>query len=83
MELTELAARWKITTAALRMAIQRGSLKAERVGNGRHSVWLVALPEIDRYERDNLNKRGTASPRHPGTGGRPPKKPAPSREGTP
>jgi hypothetical protein len=73
MELTELAARWKITTAALRMAIGRGALKAERVGSGRHSVWLVTLPEVERYEKENQGKFGTASSRHPGTGGRPPK----------
>lgn len=77
MEIAELAARWKVTPSALRMAIRRGALKGEKVGTGRHGVWLVSLPEVKRYEAENLNKRGTSSPRHPGTGGRPPKASAP------
>ena len=71
MEISELAARWEVSTAAVRLAIKRGSLKADRVGGKHRGLWLVPLPEVERYERENRNKRGTSSPRHPGTGGRP------------
>jgi hypothetical protein len=71
LEIVEVAARLGQSPAAVRLAIKRGSLKADRVGGKHRGLWLVPLPEVERYERENRNKRGTSSPRHPGTGGRP------------
>lgn len=75
MTLIELATRWNISTAALRLAISRGALRAEKVGTGAHGVWLVSVDEAARYQRENRGKHGASSPRHPKTGNRTPRKP--------
>jgi excisionase family DNA binding protein len=65
----ELAARLGITPSGVLMQIHRGVLTAEKIGRD----WVITDEEADRYQREQAGKRGTASPRHPGTGGRPPK----------
>ena len=65
----ELAARLGITPSGVLMQIHRGVLAAEKIGRD----WVVSEDEAARYMREHAGKRGTASPRHPGTGGRPPK----------
>lgn len=69
MTLKELAALLGINPDSLRVQVHRERLAAEKVGRD----WVVSDGEAERYIRENAGKRGTSSPLHPGTGGRPPK----------
>jgi hypothetical protein len=71
--LKELAAEIGITPDALRMQIHRKVLFAEKTGRD----WIVPDLEAARYIKENAGKYGTSSPRHPRTGNRKPRKPAP------
>lgn len=62
-------------TGSLRRQIQLGVLKAEKIGAGAHSIWLVSEEEFQRYDEQRKQPRGFASPDHPlhgkrGGGGR-------------
>lgn len=59
--LKQLAEKWHRSQPTLRQQIANGALNAEKVGRD----WLVRDEEAARYERENLNKRGIASPRYP------------------
>jgi excisionase family DNA binding protein len=63
----ELAARLGITPSGVLMQIHRGVLVAEKIGRD----WVITEEDAKHYEIEHAGKRGTASPRHPGTGGRP------------
>jgi hypothetical protein len=76
MTLVEMAALIGITPAGLRMQIRRGSLTAIKRGRD----WFVADEEAARYIREQAGKKGTASPRHPRTGNRTPRKRKPPTE---
>lgn len=76
MNLRDLATKWGVHAAALRNQIKRGALTGEKSGRD----WFVSDEEAARYEREQLGKRGAASPRHPGTGGRPRKHPVAPQE---
>jgi len=62
LTIAEAAALLRRDPATLRQAAGRGSLAVTRVG----SFYLVTAAEVERYRRENLNKRG-----------RPKKRPAP------
>jgi hypothetical protein len=71
MRLSELADKWSVTPDALRMQIHRGALSGIKEGRD----WFVTEEEAQRYEEEQLGKMGAASPRHPRTGNRKPRKP--------
>jgi hypothetical protein len=71
MTLKELAAKLEITTAALRMQLKRGALHGMKDGRD----WFIPDKEAARYIKENAGKFGAASPRHPRTGNRTPRKP--------
>lgn len=77
MDLQNAAARLGLKSAdGLRRQAIKGVLRAEKVGTGRHGVWMVHEDEVERYRREHLGQRtGFHDPRHPlygkrGGGGR-------------
>jgi len=54
MTLSEAAKLLGCTADYLRVAANRGSLKAEKFGRD----WLVTPQEVERYASQNLGKRG-------------------------
>jgi uncharacterized protein YjcR len=71
MRLAELAEQLGIQPDSLRVQVHRGALKASKEG----PIWIVTNKEAKRYTDEQAGKRGTASPRHPRTGNRTPRKP--------
>jgi hypothetical protein len=65
MTLVEMAAKLDVTNHTLRQQIHRGALKAEKIGAGRHAIWLVSDEEYERYRREHHGKRGFAAESHP------------------
>jgi len=76
MTLVEMAARYGLKSAdGLRRQAIRGTLKATKIGTGRHAVWVVREEDAERYASDHLGKPGFSSTSHPYHGTRPPRKP--------
>jgi excisionase family DNA binding protein len=49
MTLNEAAEQLGVKPASLRQAINRGRLKATKVGSGQHGVWLVTAEQLADY----------------------------------
>ncbi len=49
LTLNEAAERIGVKPASLRQAINRGRLKATKVGSGQHGVWLVTTEQLAEY----------------------------------
>jgi excisionase family DNA binding protein len=54
MTLAEAAPQLGVSADYLRVAANRGSLKAEKIGRD----WFVTQSELDRYANENLGKLG-------------------------
>jgi excisionase family DNA binding protein len=54
MPLSEAAKQLGCSADYLRVAIHRGSLKAQKIGRD----WLVTTDEVERYKAENLGRRG-------------------------
>ncbi len=67
MDVTEAARTLGIAPGSVRDAIARGKLAATRKNGSekRAGYLLIAREEVERYRKENLGKRGTASPEHP------------------
>ncbi len=75
MTLVEMALRYGLKSAdGLRRQAIRGTLKASKVGTGRHAVWVVREEDAQQYAHDHLGKPGFSSATHPFHGQRPPRK---------
>lgn len=61
LSITEAAARIGVAPVTLRLQIQHGALKAEKVG-GRY---LVTASDLADYDEQRKQPRGFANPRHP------------------
>lgn len=62
VSVTEAAEQLGITPDAARRAVQRGTLKATRVG----SFYVVTLEEVERYRAEHLGRRGRPRKDQPG-----------------
>jgi excisionase family DNA binding protein len=67
MDMTEVAEYLGITRGAVRDAVARGKLVAERRGGTEKKAGYLrfAREEVERYKRENSGKRGFASADHP------------------
>lgn len=77
LTVTQVADELGITPGAVRDAIARGAMAAIRTGGSEKKAGhlLVLVDEVERYHREQRDKPGAASPRHPRTGNRTPRKP--------
>lgn len=53
MTLNEAAAALNLSAATLRVQVNRGKLRARKIG----PVWTVTPGEVERYRRESLGKR--------------------------
>jgi excisionase family DNA binding protein len=71
LTLVEAGERIGLSPNTLRNQIKRGVLPAHLAGK----TYLVRPKDLEKYERDHMGKPGAASPDHPRTGNRKPRKP--------
>jgi hypothetical protein len=85
MNLQEAAAKLGLKSAdGLRRQAINGVLRAEKIGAGRHGVWLVHVDEVERYRREHLGQRtGFHDPKHPRYGEQGPGRGRPKRKSAP
>jgi lambda repressor-like predicted transcriptional regulator len=69
--LAEAGRRIGLSPSTLRNQVKRGVLPATLIGK----TYVVRPHDLERYERENKGKLGAASPLHPRTGNRTPRKP--------
>jgi excisionase family DNA binding protein len=67
LTISEAARRLERERSTLARQAKKGVLRAIMAGG----IYFVDTEELERYRREHLGKHGTASPLHPGTGGRP------------